>query len=192
MTDSILQGEDLTTYATFDDVTAEFTPQTLAGLCADDGNLVIAAGNPALVRARKNAHAEVTSNLSPVYGGEQMPAEQPGMVSELLKTAELAYLRFFLYSRKPELAAKIGEKYLEQLWKFAETRMDRVKSAIQEIAPSDNPPPQPPANVGGSTVDKGPKMSGNDGTGGPMNFGDYIYQEGVWSVDLGDDCFRKR
>lgn len=173
MTESILQGEDLTTYSTFDDVTAEFTPTTLGQLCGDDGNLVIAAGNPALVRARKNAHAEITSNLAPVYGAGGMPQVQPGHVSELLKTAELAYVRYFLYARKPEMAAKIGEKYLEQLWKFAETRADRIKSAIQEISPNDNPPPEPPANVGGFTKDKGPKLSGDDGTGGPMNMGDY-------------------
>ena len=173
MTESILQGGDLTTYATDEDVHAEFTPQTLAALCGDDGNLVIAAANPALLRARRNAHAEVTSNLTPIYGDGGMPQEQPGHVSELLKVAELAYVRFFLYQRKPELAAKIAEKYLEQCWKFAETRMDRVKSAIQEIAPNDAPPPEKPANVGGFTLDNGPKLTGDDGTGGPANYGDY-------------------
>ena len=173
MTTSILQGADLSTYASVEDVFDAIPPATLSALVADDGNLKVAAGNPALIRCRKNAHAEVTSNLAPIYGNEGMPDELPGNVSEMLKATELAYLKFFLYDRKPELAAKISETYLKDLWKFAQDRMDRLKAAVQEIAPSDNPPPEKPANVGGASVDRGPRLQGDDRDGKRYNFGDY-------------------
>jgi hypothetical protein len=163
------------TYATIEQVRAEFPRQTLLSLFQHENEGAIADANPSLLLCWGKAHSEVTSNLQPIYGQGGLPSEQPASVSMLLVDAELAYLRFFAYSRKPELAAKIGENYLKDLWKFAEGRMDRIKAAVQEIAVNDSPPPDSPANVGGVTFDRGPKMSVDscNNPSGRSNTGDY-------------------
>ena len=165
-------------YATIQQVFDYFDPPELVALCATKGEGTIAEGNAALTLCRGMAHVEVTSNLATIYGEAGLggiPTETPGKISMLLVTAECAYIKFFLYNRKPALAAKIqGDgKFLEALWTFAEGRMDRIKDSVQEIAVNDNPPAEPPANVGGVTYDRGPPLASRSCPGKRANYGDF-------------------
>jgi len=153
------------------DCRAAIEPLTLAALFDDAEAGRVADENEALLLAIEQAHAETTSNLAVIYDN-QVPTELPEQVSSLLRTAELAYFKFFAYDRKPALAMKISTTYLQDLWDRAEKRMDRVKEATQTIAPNDSPPPAPPANIGGITHNSGPRVSIDD-VNGNSTLGDF-------------------
>jgi hypothetical protein len=160
-------------YVTVDQVRADYDEPTFLLLFAIGGAGEVADKNPALQLAMMKAHAEMTSELATEYGVGGMPTELPaGPISTFLVTAELAYVKFFAFERKPATAYKISPTYLSDLKKNAQDRMDRLKHAIQEIAPNDNPPPAPPANVGGITTNQAPRML-SDAHTGRSNFGDF-------------------
>lgn len=160
-------------YVTVAQVRAHFDKPMLLALFSD-GAGEVADGNEALQLVMLQAHAEMTSELAPAYGDLGMPDEAPAPVSAFLVTAELAYIKQFAFERRPAVAMKIGQTYLEDLRKTARERMDRLKHAIQEIAPNDNPPATAPANVGGITTDQSPRMISDPRFGlGRSDFGPY-------------------
>lgn len=158
-------------YVDDEDVRSIFPRGTMLELFGEDGDREIAASNRALVRCIRSAHAELTSNLEPEFDAQIAELPNKFALSELLKLAELEYVRYFAYQRRPGLAAKIGESYLKDLEAAARKRVDRVKDALQRIPKNDNPP-EKPANVGCITVSD-PQRVVINGTDGSRNSGDF-------------------
>jgi hypothetical protein len=150
-------------YVTTEEARAAIDPNALLALFADRGEGAIADANPNFALALSRAHTRVKSNAATIYDSPaaELPADVPG----LLKDAELSFFIYFAYSRKPAYALKtLGPNGLKDLWKQAESTMDRLKDAIEAIPADDHPPAPSPENVGGITVACGPIVTLN-GTG---------------------------
>ncbi len=118
----------------------------------------------------KRAHAEVMSYLPRVY--DTMPAELPAPVPAILMSAELDYAVAFSFERHPEYVRTFGEQKRLERWNRAEKKMERIASAIQEIAPNDSPPEGKPRTSGGIVYDNARRML-IDSPDGTFNGGDF-------------------
>lgn len=123
----------------------------------------------AMLGVIERAETQVLSWLSE-YGPPPFP---PNVLAQLqadrfLKGCALAYVVPYMFDRHPEYVRANRQEDVEKRLKRADDLMMRVLEARQR------PPtvPTPPANVGGASVDNGPRAY-VDSADGTRNSGDY-------------------
>lgn len=110
----------------------------------DDGDGVVSNGQSNVTLVITRAHAEVLSYLPNLY--TTIPSDSP--VISILQSAELDFAYTLALERRPELGQTMGEPTMQDRWKRAQERMERLQKGIQRI--TDNPPGgAAPANIGG-------------------------------------------
>jgi hypothetical protein len=141
--------------------------------CTDDSTPTSPGGtgtpNPTIIAALiDRAEQEVMSWLVTELGPPPLSSVLMAQLAAdpFLKYAALEYAVALMYDRHPEYT-RTGTDRSERM-KRADQRMERVLDARQR------PPtvPQPPANVGGTVVDNGPRIY-IDSANGTKNAGDY-------------------
>lgn len=155
-------------YASEADLRNAIWPGMFKQLFDDIGAGTVATGAANVLQVLARAHAEVTSYLQRDFS--VTPAELPSSVSQLLVSAELDYAVAFAFSRRPELSERLGEKYIENLFLRASTKMEAIATSRQIIAPNDTPP-APPGTNGGIVFASGNRMV-IDSIDGTVNSGD--------------------
>ncbi len=110
-----------------------------------DGSVDEAQANVLLVLER--SYHEVLSYMPNLY--DTLPGASP--VISLLKSCQLDFAVTLALEKRPELARSMGNETIEERWKRADARMDRIRKSIQRL--TDNAPGgADPANVGGTVV----------------------------------------
>jgi hypothetical protein len=157
-------------YASETDLRNAIWPGMFKQLFDDTGAGTVAVGATNVLQVLARAHAEVTSYLPRAY--DVTPAELPNAVSQLLVSAEIDFAVAFAFSRRPELAEKLGANFIDLTFKRATKKMENIANTVQQIAPNDTPPAAKPNTLGGIVYDTGPRML-VDSSDGTVNGGDF-------------------
>lgn len=119
--------------------------------------------SPQVAQVLNLTAAEVVSYLAILW--PDIPPTLPATASQLLAGAQLDYARVLSYRRHPEYIktydAGPGGK-MEELFR---AKMLRIQQSVQQIAATDAPALEAPANVGGSFADDGKRMICTDPDG---------------------------
>lgn len=147
-------------YASETDLRNALWPGIFKQLFDDTGTGTVATGAASVLQVLARAHAEVTSYLPRAY--DVTPDELPSSVSQLLVSAELDYAVAFAFSRRPELAEKLGANYIDLTFKRAAKKMENIANAVQQIAANDHPPAASPNTSGGVVYDNSRRVLTDD------------------------------
>jgi len=138
--------------------------------CFDDGSGVL--NTTAILACIADAELEVMSYLGD-YGPPPFTTQQLAVLGgdPFLAACALDFAKYFVFDRHPEYVRSNGKDQQDR-WDRATAKMTRVLDSRQR------PPvvPVTPSNVGGATVDGGPRIY-VPGPNGQYNGGDYLVAE---------------